>query len=175
MHARRAAIGASRGTSPLLPVWHCKTVGGTTVHWTASAPRLQPWELRARTTYGSVAGASLIDWPISYEELEKYYKIAEHRLGVTRRKRRSRLACFEQFQGHVRGERRSSATSKCTPATWPSIRAAFDGRGYCIQQGFCVQGCKIGAKWSTLLHGNSASRSDRESGPADRIPTATKN
>src|SRR5881394_3381875 len=27
---------------------------------------------------------------------------------------------------------------------------AFDGRGYCIQQGFCVQGCKMGAKWSTL-------------------------
>jgi len=25
-----------------------------------------------------------------------------------------------------------------------------DGRGYCIQQGFCVQGCKMGAKWSTL-------------------------
>jgi choline dehydrogenase-like flavoprotein len=25
-----------------------------------------------------------------------------------------------------------------------------DGRGFCIQQGFCVQGCKMGAKWSTL-------------------------
>jgi len=27
---------------------------------------------------------------------------------------------------------------------------AFDGRGFCLQQGFCVQGCKMGAKWSTL-------------------------
>jgi choline dehydrogenase-like flavoprotein len=27
---------------------------------------------------------------------------------------------------------------------------AQDGRGFCIQQGFCVQGCKMGAKWSTL-------------------------
>ncbi|HMD06990.1 MAG TPA: FAD-binding protein [Candidatus Acidoferrum sp.] len=35
---------------PTLPVWHCKTVGGTTVHWTASAPRLQPWELLAKRT-----------------------------------------------------------------------------------------------------------------------------
>jgi choline dehydrogenase-like flavoprotein len=26
----------------------------------------------------------------------------------------------------------------------------FDGRGTCIQQGFCVQGCKMRAKWSTL-------------------------
>ena len=38
---------------PTLPVWHCKTVGGTTVHWTASCPRLQPTELRAKTTYGA--------------------------------------------------------------------------------------------------------------------------
>src|SRR5260370_30321380 len=27
---------------------------------------------------------------------------------------------------------------------------ARDGRGFCIQQGFCPQGCKTGAKWSTL-------------------------
>jgi choline dehydrogenase-like flavoprotein len=27
---------------------------------------------------------------------------------------------------------------------------AQDGRAACIQQGFCVQGCKVGAKWSTL-------------------------
>jgi choline dehydrogenase-like flavoprotein len=26
----------------------------------------------------------------------------------------------------------------------------YDGRASCIQQGFCVQGCKMGAKWSTL-------------------------
>ena len=26
---------------PTLPVWHCKTVGGTTVHWTAATPRVR--------------------------------------------------------------------------------------------------------------------------------------
>src|SRR5271165_607786 len=65
---------------PTLPAWHCNTVGGTTVHWTASTPRLQPWELCAKTTYGSVAGASLIDWPLRFEELEKYYELAERRM-----------------------------------------------------------------------------------------------
>ena len=70
---------------PSLPVWHCKTVGGTTVHWTASTPRLEPWELRAKSTYGEIAGTSLIDWPIAYEELEKYYQLAESRMVVTRR------------------------------------------------------------------------------------------
>ncbi len=37
-------------TSPTLPAWHCRTVGGTTVHWTAATPRLQPYEIRARST-----------------------------------------------------------------------------------------------------------------------------
>jgi len=46
---------------PGLPVWTCKTVGGTTVHWTAATPRIRPWEMRARTTYGPVASTSLID------------------------------------------------------------------------------------------------------------------
>src|ERR1700691_5421399 len=39
-------------SSPALPAWHCRTVGGTTVHWTAAAPRLQAYEIRARSTYG---------------------------------------------------------------------------------------------------------------------------
>ena len=38
------------------PVWTCKTVGGTTMHWTASCPRMQEHEFRARSTYGDIAG-----------------------------------------------------------------------------------------------------------------------
>src|SRR5215472_16578842 len=44
---------------PTLPSWACKTVGGTTVHWTACALRLRSRETRARTTYGSLKDASL--------------------------------------------------------------------------------------------------------------------
>ena len=53
---------------PTLPSWTAMTVGGTTVHWTAVALRVQPSETRARTVYGAVDGASLIDWPIDYKE-----------------------------------------------------------------------------------------------------------
>ena len=65
---------------PTLPSWTAKTVGGTTVHWTATTPRNQAWEIAARTTYGAIPGTSLIDWPIKYEELEKYCQLAEQRL-----------------------------------------------------------------------------------------------
>ena len=45
---------------PTLPAWIAKTVGGTTVHWTAATPRNRDWEVTARTSYGNIPGASLI-------------------------------------------------------------------------------------------------------------------
>lgn len=134
---------------PALPVWHCKTVGGTTVHWTASCPRLQPWELRTGTTYGDVTGTSLIDWPISYEELEKYYEIAERRMGVTRRNGVPGLPASNNFKVMYAGAKKLGYKQVHTGHMAINSRP-FDGRGFCIQQGFCVQGCKMGAKWSTL-------------------------
>ena len=134
---------------PTLPVWHCKTVGGTTVHWTASAPRLQPWELRAKTTYGQLGDTSLIDWPISYRELEKYYEAAESRLGVTRRNGIPGLPASNNFKVMYAGAKKLGYKQVHTGhmAINPQPN---DGRDSCIQQGFCVQGCKTGAKWSTL-------------------------
>ena len=43
------------------PVWTCKTVGGTTMHWTAATPRLQEHEMKARTTYGVTSFGRLMD------------------------------------------------------------------------------------------------------------------
>jgi choline dehydrogenase-like flavoprotein len=134
---------------PTLPVWHCKTVGGTTVHWTASTPRLEPWELRAKSTYGDIAGTSLIDWPISYEELEKYYQLAESRMVVTRRNGVPGLPASNNFKVMHAGAKKLGYKRVHTGHMAINSRAS-DGRGFCIQQGFCVQGCKMGAKWSTL-------------------------
>jgi choline dehydrogenase-like flavoprotein len=67
------------------PLWTCKTVGGTTVHWAGNCPRFQPHEFKIRATYGDVAGASLIDWPLSYEDILPYYEKADYH--TTRRPR----------------------------------------------------------------------------------------
>jgi len=134
---------------PALPVWHCKTVGGTTVHWTGSCPRLQPWEMRAKSTYGGIAGTSLIDWPISYEELEKYYVIAERRMGVTRRNDMPGLPASNNFKVMYAGAKKLGYKRVHTGHLAINSKS-YDGRGFCIQQGFCAQGCKMGAKWSTL-------------------------
>jgi len=134
---------------PTLPAWHCKTVGGTTVHWTGATPRLQPWELRTKTTYGEIAGSSLIDWPIAYDELLKYYELAERRMGVTRRNGVPGLPASNNFKVMYAGAKKLGYKQVHTGHLAINSRA-FDGRGFCIQQGFCVQGCKMAAKWSTL-------------------------
>jgi len=134
---------------PGLPSWTCKTLGGTTVHWTGATPRIRPWELRALTTYGAIAGASLIDWPIEYAELERYYELAERRLVVTRRHGNPGLPASNHFKVMYNGAKRIGYKQVHTGYLAVNTRPA-DERGMCIQQGFCVQGCKTGAKWSTL-------------------------
>jgi choline dehydrogenase-like flavoprotein len=57
-------------------------VGGTMTHWGGRSWRLRPEELQVLSHEGPVEGASLADWPISYEELEPFYEQAEVDFGV---------------------------------------------------------------------------------------------
>jgi choline dehydrogenase-like flavoprotein len=134
---------------PTLPSWTCKTVGGTTVHWTGATPRAQAWEVRSRTTYGQVDGASLIDWPLEYSELLHYYELAEKRMVVTRRNGNPGLPASNHFKVFHYGAKKLGYQHVHTGYMAINSRPA-DDRGMCIQQGFCVQGCKVAAKWSTL-------------------------
>jgi choline dehydrogenase-like flavoprotein len=82
---RRSASGNWRVAKdfPDAPSWHCKVVGGTTTHWSGCTYRLQDHEMQARSTYGDIPGASLIDWPMTLAELEPFYEQAERKMGVT--------------------------------------------------------------------------------------------
>ena len=60
-------------------------VGGGTVHWQGWLPRFTPNDFRIRTIAGEVHGATLADWPISYDELEPYYAKVEWAFGVSGR------------------------------------------------------------------------------------------
>ncbi|HTT01502.1 MAG TPA: GMC family oxidoreductase [Steroidobacteraceae bacterium] len=134
---------------PTLPSWTCKTLGGTTVHWTGATPRMRPWEVKPRTTYGALPDTSLIDWPIDYEELKAYYQLAERRMVVTRRNGVPGLPASNNFKVMYAGARKLGYKRVHTNYMAINSRPA-DERAFCIQQGFCVQGCKTGAKWSTL-------------------------
>ncbi|MDJ0928496.1 MAG: GMC family oxidoreductase [Gammaproteobacteria bacterium] len=130
------------------PVWNCKTVGGTTMHWTGTSLRLQPHEMKARSTYGDIPGANLADWPLTYDELAPYYDQAEDRMGVTGTHGIERLPGNNNYKVFEAGAKKLGYQEINTNNVAINS-AARDGRPGCIQLGFCISGCKIGAKWST--------------------------
>ena len=58
-------------------------VGGGTVHWQGWLPRLTESDFRLRTIAGDVPGAALVDWPITYADIEPYYTKVEWAFGVS--------------------------------------------------------------------------------------------
>src|ERR1017187_6983545 len=65
---------------PNLPAWIVKSVGGSTVHWAGASLRFQEYEFKARSTYGAMAGASLLDWPITLADMAPWYAKAEDKM-----------------------------------------------------------------------------------------------
>ena len=134
---------------PNLPAWICKTVGGTSVHWAGASLRLQEHEFKAKTTYSNIAGANLLDWPLSLAELGPYYAKAENKMGVTRTNDIPGLPGNNNFKVLYNGATRVGYKTVHTGRMAINSRPR-DGRSACWQLGFCFQGCKSGAKWSTL-------------------------
>jgi choline dehydrogenase-like flavoprotein len=132
-----------------LPAWICKTVGGSTTHWAGASLRFQAHEFKARSTYGEIKGASLLDWPLTLEELAPFYARAEDKMGVTRTNGIAGLPGNNNFKVMYAGAKKLGYKDVHT-GRMAINSAPRDGRGSCIQIGFCFQGCKSGAKWSTL-------------------------
>jgi choline dehydrogenase-like flavoprotein len=132
-----------------LPAWICKTVGGTTTHWAGASLRLQAHEFKAKSTYGEVTGTSLLDWPVGLKELEPWYAKAEDKMGVTRTNGIPGLPGNNNFKIMHAGAKKLGYKEVHTGRMAINSRPRH-GRGRCMQLGFCFQGCKSGAKWSTL-------------------------
>ncbi|MEP7381169.1 MAG: GMC family oxidoreductase [Gemmatimonadota bacterium] len=65
---------------------YLRSLGGTSLHWLGTCPRMVPNDFRMKTMYG--VG---VDWPLSYDELQPYYCQAEWLMGV---------AANKEEQGH---------------------------------------------------------------------------
>lgn len=133
---------------PGLPAWIVKAVGGSTIHWAGASLRLQEHELKAKTTYGEVAGANLLDWPIELSELEPYYDKAEKKLGVTRTNDIPGLPGNNNYKIFEAGAK-NLGYSEVHTGHMAINSQARDEWPACQQTGFCFQGCKFGAKWSS--------------------------
>ena len=134
-------------------------VGGSTLHYTAYTPRLQPDDLRLRTDFG--VGE---DWPLDYHrDIEPYYDELEQFLGVSgpanylwgpARKTSYRygpLPINEAGQLMEKGCRelgiRTSPAANAALSA-PQFQEGYGWRSACTNRGFCQAGCNNGAKAS---------------------------
>ena len=145
------------GKNPLaLGANNCgKGVGGGSVHWAAFTPRFHPSDFEVYTRDG--VGA---DWPISYWDLKPYYELLELEMPV------AGPAWYPwgdphgyAFGPHPMGGVGNTLIEGCTKlgigvsAGGPVaiLSGSRGNRPHCIYRGFCIQGCKVGAKASTLV------------------------
>jgi choline dehydrogenase-like flavoprotein len=98
------------------------------------------------------------DWPISYPELRPYYEAIEEELPVAGERWPWGDPHGYPHRPHpvggngevfLRGAAQLGITAKVGPVAITNGR--FGNRPHCIYRGFCLQGCKVGAKQSTLI------------------------
>jgi gluconate 2-dehydrogenase alpha chain len=154
-------------------------VGGTTLHYWAQSWRLNPWDFRvvSETTrrYGASripTGSTVEDWPLTYEELERFYDTVEREVGVSGQAGNVRGRIDERgnrFEGVREREypmpalrwtgyldRMAEAARGLGWHPFPGPAAinseAYQGRPGCGYHGFCNRGgCPLDAKNSPHL------------------------
>lgn len=152
-------------------------VGGTSIHYHAQSWRLNPWDFRIRSAveerYGRdyiPSGTTLEDWPCSYDELEPYYDLVEHEVGVSGKA--GNIGGQVDSEGNIfEGPRRREypmpplrsceyldhMTDAARELGWHPFRGpaainsrVYEGRAGCAFHGWCDRGgCHIRAKSST--------------------------
>ena len=69
-HSFRASADQDAQPAFFLPnLLYAKAVGGSSLHFSANYWRFRPVDFRERSLLGSIAGTTLADWPLTYEEL----------------------------------------------------------------------------------------------------------
>jgi choline dehydrogenase-like flavoprotein len=130
-------------------------VGGSTIHYAGFCPRFHPSDFRVRSQDGVA-----VDWPISYEDIEPYYAAMEREYPVSGPARYpwgkphgypyAPLLAGAAGQQLIRGcVRLGIPVVAGGPVAIPAGRVGK--RPHCIMRGFCLLGCKVGAKSSTLV------------------------
>lgn len=136
-------------------------VGGGSVYYGAMAWRFRPETFRLRSILGAIDGASLEDWPLTYDDLEPYYEKAEYELGVSGDENpygppRGKPLPLPPIPDNREAEVLHPAARRLgwKPFHTPLaiLSKEYRGRPACVRCSFCNGfGCEVGAKSSTLV------------------------
>ncbi|SEM92743.1 hypothetical protein SAMN04488003_106153 [Loktanella fryxellensis] len=159
-----------------LPAWIVKAVSGTLTHWAGASLRFRDHDWKPLTDYGRVDGANLLDWPIDGAKMAPWYDLAEEKPGVIRTGDRPALPGSNNYKVLEAGAKAVGYTEVHTGRM--AIQTRDDGdRVPCQQTGYCLQGCKRGAKWPTPIRKSRRARRPATSrcanGPARRASCTT--
>ena len=158
-------------TSTPAAVGMANAVGGSTTHFTGQYWRFleSDFKIRSETIkrYGAGAlpkGATVLDWPLSYKDLEPYYDKVEYMIGVSGRAGHNpfeapRTRGYPMPPLQETGYSRMMADAMRRLHYHPFIASAainseeYRGRPACSYCGFCTTGygCWNNAKSSTLV------------------------
>jgi choline dehydrogenase-like flavoprotein len=156
---------------PNLPAWIVKAVGGSTVHWAGASLRIQEHEFKARTNYGEIEGANLLDWPIGLADLEPYYDRAEDRMGVTRTHGIPGLPGNNNFKVMKAGADKLGYRN-CYTGRMAINSEPRDGRDVVPADRLLLPGLQDGREMVDALCGAAQGRGDRQSRGAGERPGA---
>jgi choline dehydrogenase-like flavoprotein len=135
-------------------------VGGSSVHFAANYWRFRPIDFKERSKWGPISGTGFADWPITYEELERYYTKVDWEIGVSgapgpldppRSRPYPMPPVPNKSSGALleRGARALGLHAQASPLA--ILSRQYDGRSSCLACGHCsYYGCEFGAKSSTL-------------------------
>jgi choline dehydrogenase-like flavoprotein len=147
----------ARGLSPAL---YARTVGGSSVHFSANYWRFHEVDFQERSLLGPIDGTGFADWPISYSELEPYYARVDWEIGVSGAPGpfdppRSRPYPVPPMPVKSSGVLLEKGALKLglhpQPAPVAILSQPHNKRPACVHCGFCMGfGCEVNAKSSTL-------------------------
>lgn len=130
-------------------------VGGSTIHYAGFCPRFHPSDFHVHSLDGVAT-----DWPLNYEEIEPYYEVMEREYPVSGPAQypwgKPHGYPYAPLQTGTAGQQLVEGCSRLGipvvaggPVAIPAGRTGK--RPHCIMRGFCLLGCKVGAKSSTLV------------------------
>jgi len=142
--------------------WNGNCVGGSSNLMSGFFYRLKPEDFRLYSEFGAIKGANVVDWPISYDDLEPYYTLVEKEVGISgaftehpfAEPRSSRDFPYPPTQEHPVSGQIDRACHSMGLHPLPTPRAILSGdkdkRRSCEYSGFCGSyGCSSGAKGSS--------------------------
>jgi len=142
--------------------WNGNIVGGSSNLMSGMFHRMHPDDFRLLSKYGEIEGANVVDWPISYDEMEPYYTLTEELIGISGKHQKHPFepprstSDFPQppteENGVVKLFDKSCKALDIAPLVTPRAVLSRDrgDRKACYYSNFCGSyGCSSGAKGSS--------------------------